>query len=135
MDRDRELQHLLRTVSQLKPLPPAIDPETETLTHMKCACNKLVEKAAMRILNTGVVHAVDNVCPGCRRYADELVSIVCVRCKAVVARMAPCVDKLGFQFKAGGVLHTECCGVCQPGLEKSYIIEQLIHYRRLGRQL
>lgn len=132
---DRELSHLLNTMAELKPPPPAPNSEEDSLTHMQCACNKRVAKADMRIINTGAVFAVDNVCQGCRKYADQLVSIVCCTCKTVVARMEPSVDKLGFRFKAGGTLHTECCGVCRPGLEKSYIIEQLLYYRKLGRRI
>jgi hypothetical protein len=95
-----------------------------------CMCGRQVPPHTLEVADSGVVKYLTNVCKGCeagRKEAAQTASIVCCKCKAVVARMTPHKDKAGFAFRAGRAYHVAECGGCTPGLEQSAIIEKKLH--------
>ena len=131
-----ELQNLINVVKKLPP-PPVKFSIGEDITKTRCACGKVKPTAQMQVFNTGVVHAVDNICRGCEHLDKGLARIVCVRCRVVVARVSPHKDPIGFRFDAGRTYHTESCPVCDPSVEnnRTLIIEQFLYHRERGRKL
>jgi len=129
MDDHAKLAELVDTLSRLKP-PVLVKPED---THV-CMCGRRVPASVFTMVDTGVMRAVNNVCPDCvegRREDTKLARIACCTCKAVVARMVPHKDRDGFEFKANHTYHIGQCGACTPGLDKSDIIEKAIYKERM----
>jgi len=119
------------------PMAPVATPIGEQFSHARCACNKLVPVGSLRVFNTGVVNAVDNVCKGCVKTYSGLALLVCARCRVVIARVSPHKDKIGFRFDANRAYHTESCPVCDPSVKngRTMIIEQLLYHRQAGRRM
>lgn len=94
--------------------------------HVKCACfKKNIHVSEIHYHSTGVTAGVsDSLCAECMRMVPNHCLVVCVVCKAVVARMAPQTDKSGFVFKPRSFYHTNACPGCKPGLVKSILIEK-----------
>ena len=79
---------------------------------------------------TGIIQASDALCTECQRLVPRHALVVCLGCKAVVARMAPMVFKSGFRIEAMKIYHTAQCPNCHPGVVKSTIIEAEIFGRK-----
>ena len=123
--------------SQRKTVRPALT-RGDNLFTMVCACNALKNKADLPMRQGAVVAYTDNVCPGCTRDFSGLAILVCGKCRVVVGRTPPCVDKrTGFRMEANKVYHLDKCPVCadlQPGniACTSRLIEKVLHELRLG---
>ena len=95
--------------------------------HIPCACmkEKPVTQKGFHIYQTKYGPVLNNVCQGCERLWKDHPRIVCCRCKTVVLRMEPIKDpKTGFVFERGKDYHIDTCPVCNPGQERSVIIEK-----------
>ena len=119
--------------------PPKHRPTGEygDITSGKCACNKMVALSLFRVFNTGLINAVDNICPGCRHAGANMAIIVCPRCRHVIGRLPAHKDKTGFEFAANRVYHVDCCGVCEPELiieqqQPTFILEMLRYMKVRG---
>ena len=106
--------------------------ETIPKDHVRCACNKkVIHFSEVQHYNTGVVAgASDSMCQECIRMVPQHALIVCITCKAVVARVAPHRTKSGFEFKARTFYHTNACPGCKPGLASSVLIEKELFDRQ-----
>jgi len=125
----------IRALADLRP-PVSATPPMFDETKIKCICGKWKDLRDMEIVDTGVIHAISNVCRGCRsavRHDRGLARVICVTCKRVVMRLVPHVDQVGFRYEANRSYHVDSCGFCTPGLKVSYVIEKLLHDRRMGR--
>lgn len=118
-------------------LPP-VKADLPTLEFKEtCACGKKVPVTDLMQLNTGVIVMPNDVCKGCKegmKMDKEMARVVCIKCKRVIGRIKPTVDKQGFEFKAGKTYHMESCGHCDPDRGKYMIIEKYIHSRKSGRK-
>ena len=92
-------------------------------------CRKLIPQSAIRYYATGVCTASDSLCDACAGLAPQHALIVCIGCKAVVARIAPERLKSGFQIESRKIYHTEKCPNCKPLVTSSTIIEAELFYR------
>jgi len=78
-----------------------------------CACGEAKNPVTVcKPFHTGVVTALDNVCPGCEKRWSRHTKLVCATCRTVVGRFEPGKDKDGFIFPEGGTLHVKTCGFC-----------------------
>lgn len=116
--------------------PPAPPPAEGTpvvaspVGMVRCACNKKdIPLEAVRYHNTGVVQASDSLCRECLTNVRTHSVVVCVKCQAVVARIAPHKDKSGFVFEPRKCYHTDACPGCNPGLQTSKLIERTLFDR------
>lgn len=136
MSDDPSMQEMMSALSGREtdtPLSGAAHLQSGSLTHGLCACQKIKPLSEFKVANSGVVTFTDNICKGCEHLAKGLASVVCTKCKEVVARVEPHKDRTGFAFTSDRVYHTGACPNCAPGLTFSPIIEKVIHDRRLGR--
>jgi hypothetical protein len=130
-EADQELRQMVNALSSL-PKVPHVPTGDETV---QCLCGRDVPLSVLTMLDTGVVQARNNVCADCkegRREDRKLSRIVCVGCRAVVARMVPHKDVDGFVFEADRNYHIERCSVCSEGLTESLLLEKKIWQRRRG---
>lgn len=137
------LRDWVKLVQQLPPPKPPEDTASlvtkhtflkfNPMTHVLCACKKVVELQGLKVRDSGVTMYLDNICEGCPGLREKSV-IVCVGpgCRQVVAHLDPCVDKEGFRFEKGRVYHTDACPTCKPNLKSAVVIEQLLFYRKKG---
>jgi hypothetical protein len=148
----QEFDELTRKLSELG--PPKVQPFTGTpyemraeqerlvsagkpawdLAEAQCACQKSVPVTNFRVFHSGLAPVIDNICPGCRSTAAGMALIVCPRCRAVVARIAPHKDATGFKFEPDKCYHVDCCPVCEPDLiitaqQPTFILE-VLKYRK-----
>lgn len=126
-----EMLHAMASLPPAKPIVPNLEFK-ET-----CACGKKVPVTKLMQLNTGVIIMPNDVCKGCKegmKLDKEMARVVCIKCKRVIGRIKPTVDKQGFEFKAGKTYHMESCGHCDPDRGKYMIIEKHLHSRKLGRK-
>lgn len=118
--------HQLNKMAELALNSPApVMPSTPNLQDtVICACGKKrisLEEVAWH--NTGVCRAIDTMCRECREQLPTHALVVCVGCKAVAARMAPCLLKSGFRIEPRKIYHTEACPNCRPDVKVTSIIE------------
>jgi hypothetical protein len=146
MTSDRVLADIVQTIDQLGPPKRRVnagvneDGTPWDPTIGKCACQKMVPLSNFRVYNTGLINAVDNVCPGCRHGLEKYAIIVCARCRAVVARIEPHKDKTGFVFEPGRSYHLDCCAICEPQVvversEPTFILEMLTFMKMNGQPI
>ena len=103
---------------------PAIEPPPGQTS---CACGKkFMPVSEIKFLKTQYCTATDHICNGCVNNITNASLIVCVRCKAVVARLAPHRTKNGFTFEPGKPYHTPYCPNCQPDCVSSPIAEERV---------
>jgi len=79
----------------------------------------------------------DQICSECFKTYADAAKIVCVKCKAVIARVKPEVLDSGFYIRPKAVLHTDKCGMCYVGTEErwtSTVIEVAEWETRIGRR-
>ncbi len=93
-------------------------------------CRRLMPISNLRYYATGVCTASDSICEECEALVPQHALVVCVGCKAVVARMAPERLKSGFRIEARKIYHTNACPKCKPGVERSMIIEAELFYQK-----
>ena len=93
-------------------------------------CRKPIPVSSIRYYTTGVCVASDCICDECARLVPRHALVVCVGCRAVVARMAPERLQSGFQIESRKIYHTSACPNCKPGLVKSSIVEAELFYRK-----
>ena len=104
------------------------------LERVTCACGKKVPAFHMRLLRSLRIGTFpDNVCKGCEKELDQYATVVCMRCKTTVARLAPHKDKFGFMFRSGRLYHVRHCPGCS-GIDVlgSVILEQAEYQKKLG---
>ena len=65
----------------------------------------------------------DQVCPECYDTYSECASIVCSKCRVVVAKAHPKVLESGFYVRPRAVLHLDECNVCNPEIATSVVLE------------
>lgn len=106
-------------------LPPLLNPNNGQCVH----CKKFVAMSSMPIINTGIVFAQEPLCSECSRTLSEQARIICINCRVVVLWVDPHKDKTGFTFHRRRSYHIKGCPKCQPGLEKSQVLEKLIYCR------
>ena len=132
--QDSVLREMVELLSKLPP-PPEMDIIHDLNkqcddTYLDCGCCISIKDQIKT--NTGVVMAFDPICSKCSKGLKKTSPLVCVKCKKVVARMEPGVDKTtGFEFKGGRAYHIDSCPSCSPNTNhsemRSIIIEKHIY--------
>lgn len=110
------------------------DPNNAPPGMVRCACGKKnIRCEEIRYHNSQFVKGItDNICGECLLAVKKHAVIACVRCKAVVARIAPERYKTGFVIKPNGVYHTGACPNCRPNLMSSILIEKAVFDKANG---
>ena len=120
-------------------LPEGAPEGAQQLAQIRCACEKWVPVSEVRPFHTGLINALDNVCPGCRKAVEGFAILVCARCRAVVARVQPNTKPNGFRYLPGKSYHLDCCAVCVPDIVNkevgSLILEEVAYMKKLGKSL
>lgn len=115
---------LERKVELLLKEPPKLPHVAAPKDYVDCACRKIkIHVSEIQYHWSGVCQASDAMCKECQRMVPKHALVVCLGCKAVVARMAPTKLKSGFQIEPRKIYHTDKCPNCRPGVESSKIIE------------
>lgn len=95
-----------------------------------CVCGRNMSVAAYPIVNTGVVSVVYNVCPGCRREADSLAHLCCLKCRMTVGHLYPHKEPTGFEFVGGKFYHINSCPQCEPKEKgRADVVEKVLFFR------
>lgn len=125
-DIERKAEILLQSPKPVMPKLPEVDSN-----YTDCACRKIkIHVSEIKHHWTGVCHASDNICKECQRMVPKHALVVCLGCKAVVARMAPTTLKSGFRIEPLKIYHTDRCPNCKPDVASSRIIEAELFYRK-----
>jgi hypothetical protein len=74
----------------------------------------------------------DPVCEMCYDEYHDCASVKCSVCNVVIAKVVPKIMPNGYYIRPRTVLHTDKCGICQPNLTESVIIE-LDEYEKTTR--
>lgn len=121
---------------ELQP-PPELKDSLLDGKNMRCVCDKIVPMQVLEVFDSGVCKILSNVCRDCKsgvKHDRETARIVCAQCRQVVMRLAPNTDKTGFSYLANHTYHLERCGVCEPDLKESLLVEKKIHDKALKRK-
>lgn len=94
-------------------------------------CRALIPVEMIRYYSTGICMASDSLCDVCATLVPQHALIVCIGCKAVVARVAPERLKSGFEIEPRRIYHTEACPSCKPGVVRSKILEAELFYQKV----
>lgn len=102
--------------------------------HFWCACRKkAVPLPKMQFHRTKFLTGVtDSLCAECLPMVRGMATIVCIRCKSVVARMQPVKFPTGFKVAAGEFYHTNSCPICNPNVQTSVLIEKHFYDKENG---
>ncbi len=121
-------------VNFARSLPPPKAPRIFLPTDcVECLCGKQMRPADMPRKSTGLVAYTDTVCHGCVRTYRDLNTLVCARCKSVVAKIRPAVDPQDkFEFTRGGHCHVPYCGACVTDTESAEISERILWRAKNG---
>lgn len=105
----------------------------ESIVMQQCACKKMKPVSQMPIYNTGHMHAIDNVCVGCKKDFENFARIVCRNCKAPVLFVSAHKDNDGFVFVAGKTYHVTCCPGCNDQAKFVIPVEKIVFdYQKRG---
>lgn len=104
---------------------------------VECACGKKhIPLSEVKIHNTQFAKgASDTICNECLNNINTHSMIVCLGCKAVVARVPPHRQPNGFRFEPNGYYHVSACPNCvkpPKSIEKSMVIEAEVYARENG---
>lgn len=100
-----------------------------------CMCGRMVKLTDLTTIDTGVFRAINTVCKGCKKGAEEdkkLARFVCVKCRTVIGHVKPSKDNTGFELKAGHTYHIEGCDRCFPGRTEFKLLEKVLWNRKLS---
>lgn len=123
-DLERKAEILLSS----PPVTPAVVKPTE---YVGCGrCKNKIHLSEIIYHWTGICQASDSICKECASLVPKHALVVCLGCKAVVARMAPTILKSGFRIETLKIYHTDCCPNCKPGVESSKLIEAELFSRK-----
>jgi hypothetical protein len=90
-------------------------------------CEKMFELSPQEAMLHGTLAAPvpgsDYVCANCARNFKDTALLRCAKCGAAVGRAAPGRLDTGFEIKPKTVLHLDSCSTCDPGVQKSTIVE------------
>lgn len=96
-------------------------------------CRVFIPVGMIRYYETGVVTASDSLCANCAKLVPRHALIVCVGCRAVVARTAPETLKSGFKFEPRKTYHVRDCPNCNTLVKSSKVIEAELFYQSQKR--
>lgn len=102
-----------------------------------CACaKKLIPLEEVQYHDTPYMKGVlDTICRECQKNVQHFALVVCLGCRAVVARIPPSIQSNGFRFEADGKYHVKHCPNCvktPDQLISSPVIEAEIYARVNG---
>lgn len=111
-------------LSKLPPLPSYAAPAGT----VRCACDKKnIPFTEVMFHNSKFLRGIsDTMCQECYRDCRGLAMIACIKCKAVVSRLAPGRCKSGFVIEAGSVIHTNGCPKCITDVVMTFLIEKAL---------
>lgn len=137
IENSDNLKKELELLAKLGPPKVYVPPQFDD-GQTQCICGQWKPNAELEEVDSGIVMALSNVCRSCvegRKLDRETARIVCVGCRRVVARVAPCKDTTGFRFEANRCYHIQSCPVCNSDVKESHILEKVLHDRDLGRKI
>lgn len=119
---------------------PIINPKTpDPLTgappgQVRCACGKkFIPMSDINYHQTSLVmSASDTECRECLPAHKNFALIVCLKCRAVVAKMAPTQFPGGFRMAANWCYHVAQCPTCCPGIKTSSVLEKYVYDKARG---
>jgi hypothetical protein len=113
----------------LNEITPKIElPKLKTVYN--CACGLEKPASAFPIVDTGVCHALYNVCKECEKESSKVSHLCCYTCKEVYAHTEPGKkDNSGFVFMPGKFYHTKHCPTCSV-TRKSTVAEMLVYFKK-----
>jgi hypothetical protein len=124
------MDDLERKAEILLSSPPKLPEVLKPQDYVDCGrCKKKIHISEIRYHWTGICQASDSLCTECQRLVPKHALVVCLGCKAVVARMAPMTLKSGFRIETLKIYHTDACPNCKPGVESTKLIEAEIFRR------
>ena len=108
-------------------LPPAPSFVGKDASLVECACRKKnINVSEVKYHWTGICHASDSMCGECVKMVPKHALIVCIGCRAVVARIAPEKLKSGFVVKSRGIYHTDKCPNCCKSEDNSVMVSKIL---------
>jgi hypothetical protein len=100
---------------------------------VRCACGaKFISLTDIVYHQTGIITASDTECRECLPGHKNFALVICLKCKSVVAKMAPGKFKGGFEMVANGYYHISTCPNCHPGIKVSHVIEKYVYDKAHG---
>ena len=107
-------------------------------------CGKQVPISQMRTINSKIKENIlDPICDECREEFKRMktITIACLGCNEVIARMEPKKYKTGFETKAGEIYHIADCPKCNPERFKdpskptpSKLIEEQVYNQKFSKK-
>jgi hypothetical protein len=131
------MEDFYRSMNKMGPAPslaaipePLVDaPES----CCRCACGKkFMALEDVKYHNTGILVASDTECRECLPSHKNFALVICLKCKAVVAKMAPKKFDGGFELKSNGCYHVASCPSCCKTIKVSHLIEKYMHDKAQG---
>ena len=120
------------------------DPKDISEGFLTCKyCGKRIPISKMKLVNSSVKHNIlDPICDECFNEFSKMkvVSIACLGCNEIIARMNPKKYKSGFETKSGNIYHIMDCPSCNPKkwednpMASSSIIEEQIYNSKLSKK-
>jgi hypothetical protein len=106
-------------------LPPLLSPNQGQCEF----CKKFLPLKDMRIIDSGIIKALEPLCPECAKTFTDQARVVCIPCKMVVLWVDPHKENTGFEFKRKHVYHVEACPVCREGTTQTKVLEKVVFFK------
>jgi len=101
--------------------------------HVRCACGKkFIRLEEITYHDTGIIKASDTECAECLPAHKDFALVICLQCRAVVAKVAPTKFKGGFEMQSNHCYHVGTCPTCHPGLKTSHVLEKYMYDKAQG---
>jgi hypothetical protein len=133
------IENLYKQISDLPPLsaPPPHMPDPRQGAppgQVRCACGKkFIQMTDIAYHKTGLVDAAsDTECKECLPAHKGFALVVCLTCKAVVAKMPPKKYQGGFEMLASRCYHVTKCPTCHPDIKTSHVLEKYLYDKERG---
>lgn len=118
--------------SDLGPPPILVGPGANTEWCVNC--KKAMHLSEIRKHWSGLCYAIDSICRDCQTLFPTHALVICIRCREVVARMAPERMASGFEIEPLKCYHITSCPKCNEGVEHTPILEGEYYFRTMGHQ-
>lgn len=107
------------------------------------SCGKRIPLSQMKTIKSKVKdNILDPICDECRNVFNKakVITIVCLGCNEVIARMEPKKYKTGFETKSGNIYHILDCPKCNPDkyskmkVQSAPLIEEQIYNQKFTKK-
>lgn len=130
MTNEQDIEGQFNVMANLPPAPVVSGPNADTVWCVHC--KKAMHVSEVKSYWSGLCHAKDLLCHGCRLMFPKHALVICLKCREVVGRMAPERLASGFVIEPLKCYHIQACPRCDRSVVSSVLLEGENYFRTFG---